>query len=79
MASRQREWQKKMIREGRCQICGKPRKNYAALCDYHAKKNRERARSKGKHNPWSKGKHNPWSKGGKGRPVIMGDEECLLR
>jgi len=32
--SRQRRWRKKMIAEGRCMICGKPRTS-AAYCDLH--------------------------------------------
>ncbi len=42
--SRQRLHQKKLIAEGRCFICGKKRKHYAAACDKHALEIRVAAR-----------------------------------
>ena len=31
--SRQREWQKRMVAEGKCQSCGKQRENKGVYCD----------------------------------------------
>lgn len=35
MVSRQREWQKKQIEDGKCKICAKKRNTYAQYCDDH--------------------------------------------
>lgn len=31
--SRQREWQKRKLAEGKCKVCAKPRNRYACYCD----------------------------------------------
>ena len=33
--SRQRRWQIKKVKEGKCQICGKPQMNNAFYCEKH--------------------------------------------
>ena len=35
MSSRQYEWQKKRMKEGKCRLCGEKRYKYAQHCDKH--------------------------------------------
>lgn len=44
--SRQRILQLRWIRDGKCQMCGKVREKYAALCDYHHNKQADRQRKR---------------------------------
>lgn len=61
--SRQYEWQKKMAKEGRYTICGKPQdKNSSVHCPYHAEERRKRASAKSS--------YKEWRLGGTGRPPI---------
>lgn len=43
--SRQRRWQIKMQKEGRCTICGKKAVD-TTFCQYHLEINRERSRAR---------------------------------
>lgn len=51
MPSRQRLWQKKMVSEGKCSLCAKPRNSYKQLCDACQIKQRKRRRLTMKYSP----------------------------
>ncbi len=45
-SDRAKRWQAKQILAGNCECCGRPRKTYNRLCDYHhIKKNVSRRKS----------------------------------
>ena len=41
MISKQRRWQIKQVKAGRCQICKTPRNRYKHYCDFHGEKMRK--------------------------------------
>ncbi len=53
--SRQRRWQLARVAEGRCSVCGKPRRHYATVCDPCALKERRRERAREGTSPWKPG------------------------
>jgi len=63
--TRQRRWQLARIAEGRCMLCSKARRHYAAMCDECAlaqrRRNRELLGCK------------PWKLGGMGRPPLVAE------
>lgn len=59
--SRQYEWQRRMMAQGRCTICGKPAIT-ARYCEFHREKYNGRRRDKTG--------YKPWRLGGRGRPPI---------
>lgn len=63
--TRQRRWQVTRVAEGRCSLCGKPRRHYAAVCDNCALAKRRRIRA-------LQG-FSPWKPGGRGRPPLLAD------
>ncbi len=53
--SKQRQWQLRMIAEGKCGGCGKPRENYQQKCDDCTIKLRQHARRRAGCQPWEEG------------------------
>ena len=45
--SRQRQWQIKMVEQGKCKVCGGKLKHYKVRCDSCAKKHRLKMRKAG--------------------------------
>lgn len=70
MASRQYNWQVKMMMQGqgRCLICGKDRNGYKQYCDSCAERRRERERKYGERYRREVLGFKPCRPGGKGRP-----------
>lgn len=44
--SRQRLAQRRLVAQGRCQACGRPRNLYASYCDEHQRQRRDYARDR---------------------------------
>jgi hypothetical protein len=69
--SRQRAWQKKMVSQGRCMICGKSQGHVSGLCALHYRKHLIRMRR-------MKGCE-PWIPGRRGRPPVGRTSQTLAR
>jgi hypothetical protein len=70
--SRQRAWQKKMVSQSRCMICGGARGSHPGYCDLHYRNQVIRIRKTA-----GEGGCKPWKPGHTGRPPVDSTSQTL--
>ena len=70
--SRQRAWQKKMVRQSRCMICGRAQGSHPCYCDLHYRNQVIRIRKTA-----GEGGCKPWKPGHTGRPPADSTSQTL--